>query len=100
MTKQTQSTSTSKTHSSEDPFLYYTDQLNAIADEETIRYGLDWFKKNRVHSLTKEGESLLGIVEDAETEDDVSCRLSYSPDGELVVGCYCNEAFPRFVPML
>ncbi len=98
MTKPTDSSNSATSNSnafSEDPFLYDTDQLNAIADEETIRHGLDWFKKNRVHRLTKEGMSLLGIVEDANSEEDVSCRLSYSPDGELMVGCYCDESLSK-----
>ena len=80
--------------SSNDAFLYDTEQLNAIADEETIRQGLAWFKDNSVHSLSIEGDSLLGMVEDTslgeELEADTACHLSYSADGNLQVDCQCH----------
>ncbi len=80
--------------SSNDAFIYDTEQLNAIADEETIRQGLAWFKDNSVHSLNREDDSLLGMVEDAslgeELEADTACHLSYSADGNLQVDCQCH----------
>jgi len=76
--------------SSDDAFLYDTDQLNAIADDETIRQGLAWFKDNSVHSLSREDDTLLGMVEDGDSEEDIACHLSYSANGILQVDCDCN----------
>ena len=76
--------------SSDDAFLYDTDQLNAIADDETIRQGLAWFKDNSVHSLSREDDTLLGMVEDGDSEEDIACHLSYSANGNLQVDCDCN----------
>ena len=79
------------TKSPDNAFLYDTDQLNAIADEETIRQGLAWFKNNSVHSLNHEDEHLSAIVEDDNLEEDISCHLSYSNDGQLISDCDCHD---------
>ena len=78
-----------------DPFIYDTDQLSAISSEENLRKGLAWFKNNSVHSLDREDESLYGIVEDLEyeqDEQDIHCSLSHSNDDKLSVACDCHES--------
>jgi len=77
-----------------DFFLYDTDQLTAISSEENIRQGLAWFKSNSVHSLSREEETLFGVVEDLEYDkecQDVACSLRHSDEGNLSVSCDCHE---------
>jgi len=77
-----------------DLFLYDTDQLGAISNEENIRQGLAWFKNNSVHSLDLEGVALYGVVEDLEynqDEQDVHCSLTHSDEGKLSASCDCNK---------
>ncbi len=72
-------------------FLYDTEQLSAIAAEETIRQGLAWFKSNSVYSLQQEDETLRGMVEDGNCEEDIECYLFYSGDAQLKVNCDCHH---------
>lgn len=81
---------TSSAHS--DPFLYDAEQLKSIADEAVIRQALAWFKENRVHDLGGDEENLQAMVEDEDSDLDMSCHLSYADSGELLVDCDCGEA--------
>ncbi len=78
--------------SDKDAFLYDADQLKAIADDETLRQGLAWFKENRVYSLTPTEEALRAGVEDGDSEESINCNLSYSTEGDLRVDCDCHTS--------
>lgn len=72
-----------------DPFLYDTELLHAIADGETIKRGLSFFNENRVLDLNKDGERLTAQVEDA-SDDVYWVALNPGEDGALHADCDCR----------
>lgn len=72
-----------------DPFLYDTERLQTLADEELIKQGLTYFNDNRVIALNPEEGRLLAEVED---EDGEVYWLNMLPgdEGELNFNCDCN----------
>ncbi len=83
--------STAPAGDAEDPFLYDTDALHAIASESVVRQGLRYFNENRVMDLHWEGPSLCALVEGSRT--DMPYRVELGNDREVLqVGCECDFA--------
>ncbi len=74
----------------EDPFLYDTDQLHAIAGDSVIRQGLAYFKENRVMDLDLEENGLRARVEGSRRDFPYTTELTYENDGSLYVSCDCG----------
>ena len=74
----------------QDPFLFDTEKLEAIADERVIRQGLAHFRNNSVTAFTCADYVLSGEVEDLETQEAQYTEISYN-DGELYVSCDCGD---------
>jgi len=76
--------------SEQDPLLFDSEQIQALAGPEIVRSGLRHFRENRVTSLDWDAGSLWADVEDEETEDVVSVELAYDADGNLHNRCGCD----------
>ncbi len=74
----------------EDPFLYDTEQLHAIAGDSVVRQGLAYFKENRVMDLELEENGLWARVEGGRTDLPYSTQLTYADDGSLYASCDCG----------
>ncbi len=74
----------------EDPFLYDTDQLHAIAGDSVVRQGLAYFKENRVMDLDLEENGLWAQVEGSRPNFPYTTQLTYEDDGSLYVSCDCG----------
>ncbi len=64
---------------SEDPFLYDTDSLHAIASASVVRRGLEYFNQNRVIDLHWEDASLCAAVEGSQPDVPYRVELSLRP---------------------
>jgi superfamily II DNA or RNA helicase len=78
------------TSSEQDPFLFDSEQLQALAEPGVVRAGLRHFKDNRVTELDWEGERFWATVEDEESEEQLSLELAYDADGNLQASCGCR----------
>ncbi len=76
----------------QDPFLFDSEQLHAIADGPIIRDGLGDFKENRVTMLDGDVDRLLAEVEDADYGDTLTAILRYDGDGNLCAQCDCRDS--------
>ena len=76
----------------QDPFLYDTDQLQAVAEEAVVKEGLAYFKEDRVMDLAWDESSLRARVEGSDPDAPYSTELSYDADGALRVSCDCAAA--------
>jgi superfamily II DNA or RNA helicase len=76
--------------SEQDPFLFDSEQIQALAEPGMVRTGLRYFKDNRVTALDWEGERLWATVEDEETEAPLALELFYDADGNLQTTCACQ----------
>jgi hypothetical protein len=74
----------------QDPFLYDTDRLHAIAGESVVRQGLAYFKENRVMELDLEENGLFARVEGGRPDFPYTTQLTYEDDGSLYVSCDCG----------
>ncbi|MCP4287477.1 MAG: DEAD/DEAH box helicase family protein [Gammaproteobacteria bacterium] len=74
----------------EDPFLYDTDQLHAIAGDSVVRQGLAYFKENRVMDLDLDENGLWAQVEGGKKDSPYTTKLTYEEDGSLYVTCDCG----------
>ena len=74
----------------EDPFLYDTEQLHAIAGDSVVRQGLAYFKENRVMDLDLEEDGLWARVEGGRPDFPYTTQLTYEDDGSLYVSCDCG----------
>jgi len=77
----------------QDPFLFDSEQLHALAPPGLIRSALRHCQDKRVTALDSDGERLWARVEDAETEAQLDLTLGYDIDGNLRCECQC-EADP------
>jgi SNF2 family DNA or RNA helicase len=80
-------------HGFEDPFLYDTDKLLAIASEAVIQRGLSYFKEDRVTDLHWEDSSLCATVEGSQPDEPYRVELSHDDHQHLQGQCDC--AFDR-----
>jgi len=74
----------------QDPFLFDSEQLHAIAGASTIGKGLVYFKDHRVTDLDRDDSRLWASVEDEDEDLVLGTELSYDPDGNLVAACQCG----------
>jgi uncharacterized Zn finger protein len=74
----------------QDPFLYDTEQLHALARQATVETGLRWFKESRVIDLGWDAENIWAQIEDPDTKDPLSTELAYDDAGNLTVVCGCD----------
>ncbi len=84
--------SAEKDNGFEDPFLYDTDRLHAIASASVVRQGLEYFKEDRVMDLHWEDASLCARVEGSRPDEPYRVVLSHDPDQALQVRCECGFA--------
>ena len=77
----------------DDPFLYDSDRLLAIASEAVVQGGLNYFRENRVTDLHWENSSLCATVEGSQPDDPYRIELSHDEYQHLQVRCDC--AFDR-----
>jgi superfamily II DNA or RNA helicase len=75
--------------SARDLFLFDSEQLHALADADTVRQGLAWFKENRVTGVSQEESHLLAEVEDANGEL-FGSEVWFDADGEMHIRCACG----------
>jgi superfamily II DNA or RNA helicase len=75
--------------STRDLFLFDSEQLHALADAETVRCGLAWFKENRVTGVDQDEAHLRAAVE-AENGDMLNNEVWFDTDGEMHIRCDCG----------
>jgi len=75
----------------QDPFLFDSEQLHAIADPSVIRRGLAHFKDGRVTTQDSDDSRMWASVEDEDSEAVLNTELSYDGDGNLLVACECGD---------
>lgn len=75
----------------QDPFVFDIEQLQALADEQRVREGLDDFKANRVTWVEVEDGLLMARVEDAATEEEMALEIRSGIDGSLLAECGCGR---------
>ncbi|MBU0653765.1 MAG: DEAD/DEAH box helicase [Gammaproteobacteria bacterium] len=75
--------------SARDLFLFDSEQLHALADAETVRRGLAWFKENRVTGVDHDEAHLWAAVED-ENGDVPNSEVWFDADGEMHIRCDCG----------
>lgn len=80
--------STSPTN--EDPYFFDREDLQKIADEQTIRQGLAYFKDHRVIEIDQDAEFLWAQVEDEDSDIPVDVQINLVHDGSLLFSCNCN----------
>lgn len=76
---------------STDKFLFDTERLYGIAAEQQLKLGLTYFNENRLIALRREGDRLLGEVEDVDNEI-YYLVLSVTDDRQVQVDCDCRFA--------
>ena len=74
----------------QDPFLFDSEQLEAIADERVIRQGLAHFRNNSVMEFACTDALLSGEVEDLDSQETLYIEISCD-DGGLYVSCDCGD---------
>ncbi len=75
-------------------FILDAEQIREVAEDAAIRTGLSWFKENRVIALDGDELRLWALVEDEQSEEELSCALSYSEAGGLLAECECAHTHP------
>lgn len=78
------------TSAAQDPFLFDSEQLAALADAQVVAAGLRHAREQRVTELDWEAERLWASVEDEESEGVYALELSYDGDGNLHNACGCQ----------
>ena len=76
-------------NSSDDPFIYDTDRLQAIASERVVRRGLDYFKEDRVMDLHWKDSSLCAQVEGSRPDEPYWVELTHDRNRMLHIQCDC-----------
>jgi superfamily II DNA or RNA helicase len=74
----------------QDPFLYDTDRLHAIAPEGVVRKGLEYFKQDRVMDLRWNEGTLCASVEGSRPDAPYAVELDHDSAGGLRVSCGCD----------
>ncbi len=72
-----------------DPYFFDTEDLQAIADEKTIRQGLAYHKENRVIDLAHDAEILWGRVEDEDSDLPFDAEMRLTEGGSPFFTCQC-----------
>jgi len=72
-------------------FILDAEQFHNLAQDQVVRTGLAWFKENRVMELDSDEVRLWALVEDEQSDEELSCELSYDETGQLQVQCDCDH---------
>jgi superfamily II DNA or RNA helicase len=86
------------TSAAQDPFLFDSEQLAALADPQVVAAGLRHARDQRVTELDWESERLWASVEDEESEEVYALELSYDADGNLHNACGCQPGVDQPCP--
>jgi superfamily II DNA or RNA helicase len=72
-----------------DPYYFDREELQSLADDSTIRQGLNFYKENRVIEVAMEQDLLWGKVEDTDSDLPYDTEISTTATGELACRCSC-----------
>jgi superfamily II DNA or RNA helicase len=76
----------------QDPYFFDRDNLQAIADERTVKQGLRCFRDKRVMEIDQDRELLWARVEDEDFDIPLLVRIALQEDGNLSFACDCDPA--------
>jgi len=74
-------------------FILDAEQFHNLAQDQVVRTGLAWFKENRVMELDSDEVRLWALVEDKQSDEELSCVLSYDDTGKLLAQCDCDHGY-------